>query len=378
MATAEAPLAGLPQAEASQELAKSWRRLTRAATAVAVATSPAFYVWLTQANDWTWWKALLATVAIVVVFRGFADLLFRRMIPTPSLFGIESRELREEDIVGRRRAWFWRFWFKIFAFFFITITIVWLFRGGTWWGTIGFILDGFGNILSSPALWIQVVFVFFLFIANFGILFGPLLAMNLTQIKTFEPGDAQWGVKLEDVRGQAEAKEEVRRVVSIWQSGEQFERHGGKRERGVLFFGPPGTGKTMLAKALATGFNSPFVSIPGSGFAATFIGIDAIVVRYLAWKAKRAARKWGGTCIVFIDEIDAVGMRRQALGAGIRRLVDGAAASPARRQQRPLLRPLGSAQPVRRHDPRDAGRGATGSSAAARRRHSGRAASRQA
>ena len=140
--------------------------------------------------------------------------------------------------------------------------------------------------------------------------------MNLTQIKTFEPGDAQWGVKLDDVRGQAEAKEEVRRVVSIWQSGEQFERHGGKRERGVLFFGPPGTGKTMLAKALATGFNSPFVSIPGSGFAATFIGIDAIVVRYLAWKAKRAARKWGGTCIVFIDEIDAVGMRRQALGQG--------------------------------------------------------------
>ncbi len=314
MATAEAPLAGLPQAEASQELAKSWRRLTRAATIVAVATSPVFYVWLTQRNDWVWWKAFIATVAIVVVFRGMADLLFRKLIPNPSLFGIESRELREEDIVGRRRAWFWRFWFKIFVLFFVVITLVWLFRGGTWWGTIGFILDGIGTILSSPALWIQVVFVFFLFIANFGILFGPLLAMNLTQIKTFEPGDAQWGVKLDDVRGQAEAKEEVRRVVSIWQSGEQFERHGGKRERGVLFFGPPGTGKTMLAKALATGFNSPFVSIPGSGFAATFIGIDAIVVRYLAWKAKRAARKWGGTCIVFIDEIDAVGMRRQALG----------------------------------------------------------------
>ena len=142
--------------------------------------------------------------------------------------------------------------------------------------------------------------------------------MNLTQIKAFEPGDAQWGVKLEDVRGQEEAKEEVRRVVSIWQSGEQFERAGGKRERGVLFLGPPGTGKTMLAKAIATGFNSPFVSIPGSGFAATFIGIDAIVVRYLAWKAKRVARKWGGQCIVFIDEIDAVGMRRQALGRAAR------------------------------------------------------------
>ena len=218
--------------------------------------------------------------------------------------------------MARRRAWFWRFWFRIGAFLIVVNTIVWLFQGGTWGGAVGTIVEGLGNILSNPLLWTQVIFVFFLFIANFGILFGPLLLMNLTQIKAFEPGDAQWGVKLEDVRGQKEAKEEIRRVVSIWQSGEQFERAGGKRERGVLFNGPPGTGKTMLAKAIATGFNSPFVSIPGSGFAATFIGIDAIVVRYLAWKAKRVARKWGGQCIVFIDEIDAVGMRRQALGQG--------------------------------------------------------------
>ncbi len=117
-------------------------------------------------------------------------------------------------------------------------------------------------------------------------------------------------MKLDDVRGQAEAKEEVRRIVSLWQSGEHFEEAGGKRERGLLFLGAPGTGKTMLAKAIATGFNSPFVTIPGSGFAQTFIGIDVLIVRFLARKAKKLAAKWGGQCIVFIDEIDAVGRRR--------------------------------------------------------------------
>ena len=91
MATVDPPLQGLPQAEVSQDLAKSWRRLTRSATAVAVITSPAVYVWFTRQSDMAWWKALLATVAVVVVFRGFADLLFRKLIPAPSLFGIESR-----------------------------------------------------------------------------------------------------------------------------------------------------------------------------------------------------------------------------------------------------------------------------------------------
>jgi ATP-dependent Zn protease len=78
--------------------------------------------------------------------------------------------------------------------------------------------------------------------------------------------------------------------------------------------GAPGTGKTMMSKAIATGFNCPFVSIPGSGFAGMFLGMDAITVRLLARRARRLAAKWGGQCIVFIDEIDAVGMRRSSLG----------------------------------------------------------------
>ncbi|MET0608402.1 MAG: AAA family ATPase [Gaiellaceae bacterium] len=318
MATAEPTIGTSPVARdqsPSTELADQWRLLTRAATIVALLTSPALYLWFNQHNGWAWYWSLLATFGVVIVFRGFADLLFRRMIPWPSLFGADSQQLREEDIMSRRRAWYWRKKWRL-AVVLITInTIVWLFRGeGTWWSTIGFIFEKIGEIITTPALWVQVVFVFFLFIANFAIFMGPMLIMGISQIRGFEPGDAQWGVKLADVRGQEEAKEEVRRVVTLWQSGEAFERAGGKRERGLLFLGAPGTGKTMLAKAIATGFNSPFVSIPGSGFAQTFIGIDAIVVRVLARRAKKLARKWGGQCIVFIDEIDAVGMRRQSLG----------------------------------------------------------------
>ena len=102
----------------------------------------------------------------------------------------------------------------------------------------------------------------------------------------------------------------------------------------------------MMAKAIATGFNSPFVSIPGSGFAQTFIGLDAVIVRFLGRKAKKLANKWGGNCIVFIDEIDAVGMRRQSLGGeqqqDDRRSLDAG-----------VLRTVRRDQPERRLDPRE-------------------------
>jgi ATP-dependent Zn protease len=294
------PAGSLQQTELSNELASQWRSLTRAATLVSLLTAPAVLVWLHQTQGWSWFWATVAGLGVVICFRGLVDLLFHRLIPRPSLFGLESQQLREEDVVARRRVWFWRFWVKVA----IAIVLV----------AVPLALVGASGLLVQ-LLPLLLIFPFYM-IFNFLILFGPLLIMNLSQIQAFEPGDAEWGVKLDDVRGQQEAKEEVRRVVSIWQSGEAFERAGGKRERGLLFLGAPGTGKTMLAKALATGFNSPFISIPGSGFAATFIGIDAIVVRILARRAKRLARKWGGQCIVFIDEIDAVGMRRQTLNPG--------------------------------------------------------------
>jgi ATP-dependent Zn protease len=321
MATADvAELTGtLRSSQESVALATQLRKLARIATFIAILTSPAAYFWYHKQVGLGTGAAIAATAGTVIGFRGFVDLIIRRLIPWPSLFGTQETRLREEDVANRRRAWTWRFYFRVGIWLTSVITIVWLFRvlknkpDATWPGAATSILNGIGHVLSTPSLWIQVVFVFFLFMANFLIFMGPMMLMGISQIRGYEPGDADWGVKLEDVRGQAEPKQEVARVVNLWQSGEEFEKAGGKRERGMLFLGAPGTGKTMLAKAIATGFNSPFVSIPGSGFAQTFIGIDALIVRFLARKAKKLARKWGGQCIVFIDEIDAVGTRRSAL-----------------------------------------------------------------
>jgi len=314
----------LLSAEESRELSDQWRALRRAATAVALLSSPALFVWLYKHEEWSFGWSLVATFLAVCAFRGGLDLLFRRFIKWPSLFGIDNPQAREEDVVARRRVWFWRFWYRILWFAILVILAIYVVRVLTdgfddtsFLGTAGDVWHGLINALQKVPAFLPIGLYFFaFFIFNFLILMGPLMLMGITQIRGFEPGDADWGVKLDDVRGQAEAKEEVRRVVSLWQSGEAFEQAGGKRERGLLFLGAPGTGKTMLAKAIATGFNSPIVTIPGSGFAQTFMGMDAVIVRWLAHKAKKLARKWGGQCIVFIDEIDAVGMRRQALGGG--------------------------------------------------------------
>jgi len=318
MATAD--VAGtLRSSEESVALASHLRRLARIATVIAVLTSPAAYFWFRHEAGLSVLGSLGATVGVVIGFRGFVDLVIRRLIPWPSLFGTAEARLREEDVMNRRRAWTWRFWFRTGIWLAGIVTVVFLWQvffdptHSSWPATGWHILRGIGHLLRNRTFLLQLVFVFFLFFANFFIFMGPMMLMGISQIRGYEPGDAEWGVKLEDVRGQVEAKEEVRRIVTLWQSGEAFEAAGGKRERGLLFLGAPGTGKTMLAKAIATGFNSPFVSIPGSGFAQTFIGIDALIVRFLARKAKRLARKWGGQCIVFIDEIDAVGLRRQAL-----------------------------------------------------------------
>jgi cell division protease FtsH len=308
--------------EHSVALAREWRRLGRAATAVAVFTSPALFVALYDRGEWPLVWALVGTLIGIAAFRGLVDVLAHKLIPAPSLYGAE-RELRTEDVVSRRRLWYWRRKYRRLSWLVGIVSVLTLiamaFNAIT--GGDASVIGGLESLwdlalMFGPVALMYLPIVTILFFANFLILFGPMLILGMQQIKGYEPGDADWGVKLADVRGQAEAKQEITRVVSLWQSGEEFEKAGGKRERGVLFLGPPGTGKTMLSKGIATSFNCPFVTIPGSGFAQTFIGMDAVLVRWLAHKAKKLAGKWGGQCIVFIDEIDAVGRRRQSLGTG--------------------------------------------------------------
>ena len=293
-------------------LAAAWRRLGRAASFVALLTAPAAFLLFHVGYDWPLLWSLLATAGLVASFRGFVDVVAHRLIPRASLYGA-GQELVQADIIDRRRVWTWRVrfrWLFWIGLVFGAITLALYLFGGTWGGVI----DGLVAALPYVVVYGLQLPLFFFF--NLIILFGPLLFFALRQMKGYEPGDADWGVRLRDVRGQDEPKAEVTKVIQLWSAGEEFRKAGGKPERGLLFIGAPGTGKTMLSKAIATSFNAPIVTMPGSGFAQTFIGMDVVIVMFLIRKARKLARKWGGTCMVFIDEIDAVGMRRQALQGG--------------------------------------------------------------
>ena len=113
------------------------------------------------------------------------------------------------------------------------------------------------------------------------------------------------GIRFADVAGEDEAKENLQEIVNYLHDPKQYEEIGASMPKGILLVGPPGTGKTMLAKAVAGESNVPFFSISGSEFVEMFVGMGASKVRDLFKQAKEKA-----PCIVFIDEIDAIGQKR--------------------------------------------------------------------
>ena len=123
--------------------------------------------------------------------------------------------------------------------------------------------------------------------------------------KVYDDTERKTKVKFEDVAGLEEEKEELIEIVDFLKRPEKYTKMGAKIPRGVLLYGKPGTGKTLIAKAIAGEADVPFISMSGSEFIEMFAGLGASRVRKLFEKARKLS-----PCIVFIDEIDAIGSRR--------------------------------------------------------------------
>ncbi len=169
-------------------------------------------------------------------------------------------------------------------------------------------------LLPMLAPWLLLIFLFWFFVmrqmrapgAGGGILgFGRSRAVLYTK-------ENRTNVTFDDVAGIDEAKEDVKEVIEFLKNPQRFARLGGRIPRGILLVGSPGTGKTLLAKAIAGEAEVPFFSISGSDFVEMFVGVGASRVRDLFKQAKENA-----PCIIFLDEIDAVGRKRgSGLGGG--------------------------------------------------------------
>jgi cell division protease FtsH len=155
-------------------------------------------------------------------------------------------------------------------------------------------------------LLILVGFFYFIFARNLRGGAGGML-MSFGRSKHRLHGKDKPKVTFEDVAGVDEAKEEVAEIIEFLKNPKKFQRLGGRIPRGVLLVGPPGCGKTLLAKAIAGQADVPFFSISGSDFVEMFVGVGASRVRDLFKQAKE-----NSPCIIFLDEVDAIGRKRGA------------------------------------------------------------------
>ena len=166
------------------------------------------------------------------------------------------------------------------------------------------------GLLSSVLPMLLIVGLWFMMMNNQGGGGGRVMNFGKSRARRYDEDKIK--VTFKDVAGAAEAKQELQEVVEFLKEPQKYNELGAKIPKGVLLYGPPGTGKTLLAKAVAGEAGVPFFSISGSDFVEMFVGVGASRVRDLFEQAKKSA-----PCIVFIDEIDAVGRQRGAgLGGG--------------------------------------------------------------
>ncbi|HVS09392.1 MAG TPA: AAA family ATPase, partial [Planctomycetota bacterium] len=174
-----------------------------------------------------------------------------------------------------------------------------------------------GNLATTLLVyygpWILIFVVFLLFMRQMRSQGGAggVMSFGRSRAQLYSK-ESHTNVTFDDVAGATEAKDEVREVVEFLKNPSRFTRIGGRIPRGVLLVGPPGCGKTLLAKAIAGEAEVPFFSISGSDFVEMFVGVGASRVRDLFKQARE-----NSPCIIFLDEIDAVGRRRgSGLGGG--------------------------------------------------------------
>jgi cell division protease FtsH len=158
---------------------------------------------------------------------------------------------------------------------------------------------------------VQIAFMLGLAILQFVAIFW---FMAQTKVETIRPGDPKT-VTFDDYKGQPNLVKMVKQWISLLSDRDQFQKMGGQFLNGLLLYGEPGTGKTLLAKAMAGEAGIAFTSIEGSGFRAMFWGVDVLRMIWFVNKARKLAREYGA-CIAYIDEIDAVGMSRGSVMGG--------------------------------------------------------------
>lgn len=146
-----------------------------------------------------------------------------------------------------------------------------------------------------------MVFVFFLYLLHFG---GGFSRFNKTKMDS-----GKISVKFADVIGLTEAKKEALEVVALMKDRQRLKQVGGRIVRGMMLVGPPGCGKTLMAKAIAAEAGIPFISVAGSEFVEIYVGVGAARVRQLFEQARQYAKAYGG-CMIFIDELEVLGKRR--------------------------------------------------------------------
>ncbi|MEA2644263.1 MAG: cell division protease FtsH [Chloroflexota bacterium] len=245
-------------------------------------------------------SSIFFSIVAMLICRGLLT-LFKRWLILSERMAAESSA--DERTIETNRAIFWRRVMVLTILLAIYFVVAYEYFGLAPLDALNALPGFIASALPTLAYFLVIMVVQFL------IFFGMFFIYGRIGRTYVDPGEANYEVRIEDVRGQKSAVAEMRRILTLMEQGRNYIKAGGKRERGVLMVGSPGTGKTMLAKGIASSMHVPIIITSGSSFQGMFLGMDALNVFMTVRAAKTRAKRWGGS-VIFIDEFDALGSRR--------------------------------------------------------------------